>query len=197
MGRGAIIGGLAAALVVAAVALGARTDARLHRLHLPPPPAADAESGAISQPGTPGSPPNTSSPGPPGTTPAPPGSPSPAPPGSPPAPPEPPPPAGVNCTTSNGGRPVDITGVEIDNLFSSVTPITLAAAPILRVRGVNNGAVSHTIAIRPQGGATICSTIVISGGSAQTFAVTNLPAGGYEIYCTIHPALMRQNITLT
>src|ERR1700675_2643860 len=96
VGRGAIIGGIAAALVVgAAVALGAGTDVRIHRLHVPPPPVG---SGDISQPGAPGSP----NPPDPAAPPAPPGTPSP--PGSPPPPPgaPPPPPPGVVCTMNTG-----------------------------------------------------------------------------------------------
>ena len=41
MRRAAICGAIAAALVAAAVAVGAGTDVRIHRLHVPPPPVGD------------------------------------------------------------------------------------------------------------------------------------------------------------
>ena len=50
----AISGGIAAALVAAAVAVGAGTDVRIHRLHVPPPPVGD-DSGT-SVPPAPGKP---------------------------------------------------------------------------------------------------------------------------------------------
>lgn len=186
MRRVAITGGLAAALIVAAVALGAATDVRIHRLHVPPPPVEAVDSPTPIAPGTPSPPDPSLPPAPPGT---------PQPPTAPP-PPAPPPPAGVSCTASNAGTPVNVTGTEIDEGLS-IAPASLAAVGTLRIRGVNTGSEDHTIAIRPLGGAFICGTPVIPGGAENTFSVTNLAAGTYQVYCTIHPTTMRQNLVIS
>jgi hypothetical protein len=189
MGRLAISAGIAAALVVTAVAVGAGSDLRLHRLHLPPPPSG-------SQPPETGSPADPSAP--PATTPPPPGS-QPPPPGSPPPPPPaPPPPSGVGCTATGGGTPVDATGTLVEYTLTLAPTSTFAAAPTLRFRGVNMGTFAHAIAIKTAGvtGTNLCATSAISPGASDTFAVTNLPPGNYVIYCTIHPASMHQAIAV-
>jgi hypothetical protein len=189
MGRLAISAGIAAALVVTAVAVGAGSDLRLHRLHLPPPPSG-------SQPPETGSPADPSAP--PATTPPPPGS-QPPPAGSPPPPPPaPPPPSGVGCTATGGGTPVDATGTLVEYTLTLAPTSTFAAAPTLRFRGVNMGSFAHAIAIKTAGvtGTNLCGTSAISPGASDTFAVTNLPPGNYVIYCTIHPASMHQAIAV-
>ncbi|MDP9258879.1 MAG: hypothetical protein M3Q31_20340 [Actinomycetota bacterium] len=180
MGRLAISAGIAAALVVTAVAVGAGSDLRLHRLHVPPPPVGG------SQPPDTGSPADPSAP--PATTPLPPGTP----------PPPPPAPPGVGCTASAGGTPVDATGTLVDYTLTLAPTTTFAVAPTLRFRGANMGTVPHAIAIKTAGvtGTNLCGTPAISPGASETFAVTNLPAGSYVIYCTIHPASMHQAITV-
>jgi hypothetical protein len=190
MGRLAISAGIAAALVVTAIAVGAVSDVRIHRLHLPPAPVADEPGG--SQPpatGAPGAPP-----APPGTT-APPAAP--PPPGA--QPPPAPPPAVSGCTASAGGTPVDATGTLVDYSLSLSPGATFAAAPVLRFQGVNMGASLHSLAIRPAGlgGTKLCGTPVLSPGASDTFAIVNLPPGGYVIYCTVHPTLMHEDITVS
>jgi len=180
--RGAAIAGVAlVTLTATAVALGFGTEARLHRLHVPPPPAAG---------------PNESAPPsdvviPPATPAPPPAAPAPPPPGSPPPPPNPPPPpGGSTCTATAGGTPADVTG-QLSDYALSLAPPSVAAAPTLRVRGVNVGSDTHTIAIRPLGGARLCATPAITGGNSDTFAITNLAPGTYQIYCTLHPSSMQ------
>jgi hypothetical protein len=187
MGRVAIGGAIVATLVAAAVAVGAGADIRLHRLHVPPPPSVDA--GESAQPPAPGpSPPSGSLP-PPGApappAPPPPGSP-PPPPGNPPPPPPPPPPASVGCTASGGGPTGDVTGT-LSDFTINLAPTSVAAAAMLRFRGVNTpGSTTHNLSLRATGGVKLCGTPNLAGGSADTFIVTNLAPGSYEIYCTIH-----------
>jgi hypothetical protein len=188
MGRLAISAGIAAALVVTAVAVGAGSDVRIHRLHLPPPPAGDENS---LPPGT-GTPVDPSAP--PGTSPPA----APPPPGAQPPPPPTPPPAPGDCTATAGGTPVDATGTLADYSLSLAPGATFATAPVLRFRGVNTGLVSHTIAIKPSGtaGTLLCGTAALSPGASDTFAIANLAPGSYVIYCTIHPNFMHQDITV-
>jgi hypothetical protein len=185
MGRRAISVGIAAALVVAAVAFSAAFDVRIHRLHVPPPPVRD-DAGSAQPP-----PPGTTAPTDPASPPAPP-----APPGSPPPPP-PPPPSGVGCTTGGAATP-DATGT-LQDYSLSLTATTFSSAAPLTFRGVNAGLVFHTIAIKTSGaaGANLCETGTVPIGGAAMFTVTNLPAGSYVIYCTIHPTLMHQDITVS
>jgi plastocyanin len=189
MGRLAISAGIAAALAVTAVAVGAGSDLRLHRLHVPPPPAGGSQPPDTGSPADPSTPPATS-PSPPGSPP-PPGTP-------PPPPPAPPPPSGVGCTATAGGTPADATGTLVEYTLTLAPATTFAAAPTLRFRGVNMGTFAHAIAIKPAGiGALeICGTPNINPGQSDTFAVTNLPAGNYVIYCTIHSASMHQAISV-
>lgn len=183
MGRRAISAGIAAALVAAAVAVGAAGDVRIHRLHLPPPPVRD-EAGSAQPP-----PPGTTAPTDPASPPAPP-----APPGPPPLPP--PPPSGVGCTTGGAATP-DATGT-LQDYSLSLTATTFSSAAPLTFRGVNAGLVFHTIAIKTSGatGANLCGTGTVPIGGSAMFTVTNLPAGSYVIYCTIHPTQMHQDITV-
>jgi hypothetical protein len=187
MGRLGISAGLAAVLVVTAVAIGAGSDGRLHRLHLPPPPASDTNSQppATSTPVDPSPPPGTAPPA------------APPPPGTQPPPPTPPP-APADCTATAGGTPVDATGTLADYSLSLAPGATFAAAPVLRFRGLNTGLVSHTIAIKPSGsaGTKLCGTPPLSPGASDTFAIANLAPGGYVIYCTLHPSFMHQDVTV-
>lgn len=191
MGRGAILGIVAALLAVgAAVAFGARTDARIHRLHVPPPPVAGG-SGDISQPGTP----DPSDPS------APPAAPSPPPPGSPPPPPgtPPPPPPPAFACAANTGETTGLSGTGLlTNFAIGGLPATVPSAPALRFRGVNQTPMTtHNLTLRTVGGAqALCGTGNLAGGAASTFTVTNLAPGTYQLYCTIH-APMVANITVT
>jgi hypothetical protein len=190
MGRLAISAGIAAVLVVTAIAVGAVSDVRIHRLHLPPPPVADEPGGsqppATGAPGAPPAPPVTTSP------PA-----APPPPGAQPPPPAPPPVA-PGCTATAGGTPVDATGTLVDYSLSLSPGATFAAAPVLRFHGVNIGADLHSLAIRAAGvaGTQLCGTPVLSPGASDTFAIANLPPGSYVIYCTVHPTVMHEDITV-
>ena len=197
VGRGAIIGGVAAALVVGAtVAFGAGTDVRIHRLHVPPPPTVPVEGGGdISRPVSPGSPKpaNPSDPSAP-VTPSPPASP------VPPVTPSPPPATGVQCTFDGGAGAPDLSATLQDFVLSTPT-LTLPAAATLHFRGMNQGAVAHSISIRLPGaaGASLCPTPApsIAAGATGGFSITNLQPGSYVVYCTIHPASMQQPLTIT
>jgi plastocyanin len=194
MGRGLLGAAIVATLVATAVAVGAGTDVRLHRLHVPPPPSVDASESA-----PPPAPSKPAPPAPPGTV-APPAAPSP--PGSvppPPAgpPPPPPPPAGVGCTASGGGTPADATGT-LSDFQIDLAPTAVAAAATLRFRGVNTpGSSTHNLSLRDSGNTRLCGTPNLTAGTAETFIVTNLPPGGYELYCTIHPGSMHEALTVS
>jgi plastocyanin len=180
MARAAVMIGIAATVVAASVALGAGADVRLHRLHVPPPPAVDAgDDGAPAAPAPP-------------DLPAPP-----APVAPPPAPSPPPsPPSGIVCTTSGSGAPADVTGQLVDYGLS-LAPAMLAAAPTLRVRGINQGSDGHTIALRPLGGSRLCATPLITTGLAAAFELTNVPPGVYQLFCTLHPSSMQATFTIS
>ena len=178
MGRLAISAGIAAALVATAVAVGAASDVRIHRLHLPPPPTA----------GGPGSdqplPPGTTDPGGPGTSPPAP----PAPPGAQPPPPPGPPPSTIGCTVAGDVPGGDVTGTLSDYSIALSAP-AVNAAPSLRFRGTYPaGADVHNFTLRDSSHTTVCGTTNLGVGAAGTFTVTNLPPGSYELVCTIHVA---------
>jgi hypothetical protein len=186
MRRLAISAGIAAALVVTAVAVGAAGDVRVHRLHLPPPPAGDLGSeqppaGGTTDPTGPG----TASP------PAPP-----APPGAQPPPPPPPPPT-VGCSTGSAATP-DAVGTLADYTLTLNATTFSSAAPQLTFRGDNVGLVFHSIAIKTPGltGTMLCTAGTVPIGGSSTFTVTGLAVGNYVIYCTIHPDLMFKDITV-
>jgi hypothetical protein len=181
MGRFAISAGIAAALVVTAVAVGAGSDVRIHRLHLPPPPVAavgdQPPSGGTTDPTGPGTP-------------------------SPPAPPAPPgaqpPPSGVGCSTGSAATPDAVGTLDDYTLSLSATTFSSAAAQ-LTFRGTNVGLDLHSIAIKTPGltGTLLCTAGTVPIGGSSTFTVTGLAAGTYVIYCTIHPDLMFKDITVT
>jgi hypothetical protein len=173
MGRLPILAGIAAALVVTAVAAGAAGDVRVHRLHLPPP----ARDGA-PPPAAGGA--DASNPAAPGTTvPSPP-----ALPGTP--PPAPPPAAAVGC--SAGGSGADVTGTLSDYAIALSAP-SVAAAPSLSFRGTYPaGGDAHNLTLRDSTGEDLCGTANLGVGASGAFTVANLPAGSYQLVCTLHAA---------
>jgi plastocyanin len=196
MGRGFIGAAIVATLVVTAAAVGAGADVRLHRLHVPPPPSVDAsESAPPPAPSKPAPPPPPGTPSPP-VAPPPPGS-VPPPPASPPPPaPPPPPPATVGCTATGGGPTADATGT-LSDFQIDLAPTAVAAAATLRFRGVNTpGSTTHNLSLRDSGNTRLCGTPNLGAGAAETFIVTNLPPGRYELYCTIHPNSMHEALAV-
>jgi plastocyanin len=190
MSRGAIFSlALAATLVAAAVAVGAGAEVRIHRLHLPPPPAAAEGGGALpidsGAPAVPAAPVVTqpAAPAPVVTNPAPP-------PVVPPAAPA------LGCTATGGGATADVTGTLVDEAIT-LAPATVAAGATLRFRGVNQGAETHNLSLRDSTNTKLCGTPDLAGGQADTFVVTNLPPGTYQLYCSIHPLAMRQTLTVS
>jgi plastocyanin len=174
---------LVATLAVAAVAVGAGVEGRMHRLHLPPPPVAAA--GNVSDPiesGTPAAPvvttPETTSPV---TT---------TPPVVPPVAPA------IGCTPAGGGTTADATGTLSDYAIA-LSSATVASGATLRFRGTNAGADTHNLSLRDSSDTRLCGTPNLRGGQAETFIVTNLPPGTYELYCTIHPLAMHQTLTVS
>ena len=69
MRRAAICGAIAVALVAAAVAVGAGTDVRIHRLHVPPPPVGDDSGTSVPPAAGKPNPTNPTDPSVPGTSP--------------------------------------------------------------------------------------------------------------------------------
>jgi plastocyanin len=186
MGRSAICGAIVATLAATAIAVGAGADARLHRLHVPPPPSRDASASEPSPaPGKPAPPGTPAAPSPPLALPPPPAS-----------PPPPPPPAGFGCTAAGGGPTADATGT-LSDFQIALAPTSVAAAATLRFRGVNTpGSTIHNLSLRDSANTFLCGTPNLTAGSAETFVVTNLPPGGYELYCTIHPGFMHVALTV-
>jgi plastocyanin len=189
MRRAAIGGAIAVALVAAAVAGGAGTDVRIHRLHLPPPPAGG--DNGTSVPPAPGKPNPTDPSAPPGTSPPA----APPPPGAQPSPP-PPPPSGTTCTVGGGATPV--ATATLDDTFLTLATTAFSVGPSLTFGGHNVGGFGHSVAIKsPGAAASLCETPVIAPTASDTFTITNLPAGSYVIYCTVHPTLMFKDITVS
>jgi hypothetical protein len=198
MRRAAICGAIAVALVAAAVAVGAGTDVRIHRLHVPPPPAGDDTGTSVPPvPGKP-DPTNPTDPSVPGTSPPA----APPPPGAQPSPPPPSPPpgSGIGCTVAGDVAGGDVTGTLTDYALA-LSAGSVTSAPMLRFRGVYppGGADLHNLTLRDSNGTTICGTGDLGVGAAGTFTVTNLPPGGYQLVCTIHAAFfpaMRKAFTV-
>jgi plastocyanin len=187
MRRGLLLSlALAATLVAAAVAVGAGAEVRIHRLHLPPAPtAAPGDVTAPIESGTPTAPPE-----PVVTQPVTP------PPVTTPPPVVPPVIPAIGCTTSGGGTTADSTGTLSDYALA-ISPAGVASALALRFRGVNAGADTHNLSLRDSGNHKLCGTPNLTGGQAETFVVTNLPPGTYELYCTIHSGSMHQALTVS
>jgi hypothetical protein len=119
----------------------------------------------------------------------------PPPPASPPPPP-PPPPAGLGCSAAGGGPTADATGT-LSDFQIALAPASVAAAATLRFRGVNTpGSTIPNLSLRDSANTLLCGTPNLTAGSAETFVVTNLPPGGYELYCTIHPGFMHVALTV-
>ena len=189
MRRAAICGAIAVALVAAAVAVGAGTDVRIHRLHVPPPPVGDDSGTSVPPaPGKP-NPTNPTDPSVPGTSP--PAAPPPA--GAqPPPPPEAP---AIGCTVG-GGTPV--ATATLDDFVLTLPTTTFSVAPSLTFGGNNIGGVGHSVAIKTPGaaGSLLCATPAFAPTLSNAFTITNLPAGNYVIYCTVHPLQMFKDITV-
>jgi plastocyanin len=188
MRRGALLSlAVAATLVAAAVAIGAGAEGRIHRLHLPPPPAV-TPPGEVTDPIESGTP----------TTPAPPVVTQPVTP--PPVTTQPPvvPPVNpaLGCTATGGGATADATATLTDDVLA-LAPASVAAATTLRFRGVNQGSDTHNLSLRGANNVKLCGTPDLTGGQAETFIVTNLPPGTYTLYCTIHSASMHQTLTVS
>jgi plastocyanin len=185
MGRLPIFAGIAAALVVTAVAVGAAGDLRIHRLHLPPPPAGDDGAAPPAAGGA-----DASNPAGPGTTapspPAPPVTPPPVPPA---------PPAAVAC--SAGATGADVTGTLSDYAIA-LSASSVAAAPSLSFRGTYPaGGDVHNLTLRDSTGKDLCGTANLGVGAAGSFTVTNLPTGSYELVCTLHAASFGMKVPFT
>ena len=182
MRRAAICGAIAVALVAAAVAVGAGTDVRIHRLHVPPPPVGDDSGTSVPPaPGKP-NPTNPTDPSVPGTSP--PAAPPPA--GAQP----PPPPAAptIGCSVAGDAAGANVTGTLSDYAIALSAP-SVAAAPTLTFRGTYPaGADIHNLALLGADSTRLCGTNNLDVGQAGTFTVTNLPPGNYQLVCTIHAA---------
>jgi hypothetical protein len=188
MRRAAICGVIAVALVAAAVAVGAGTDVRIHRLHVPPPPAGDDSGTSVPPAAGKPDPTNPTDPSVPGTSPPA----APPPPGAQP----PPPPSAIGCTVGDGAAPV--ATATLDDLVLTLPATTFGVAPSLTFGGHNIGGFGHSVAIKTPGaaGSLLCATPVITPTLSNTFTITNLPAGNYVIYCTVHPVQMFKDITV-
>jgi plastocyanin len=186
MRRGALLSlAVAATLAVAAVAIGAGAEGRIHRLHLPPPPA--VATGEVADPIESGTP----------TAPAPPVITQPAtPPPVTTPPPEPPVNPTLGCTATGGGTTADATATLTDDVLA-LAPSNVASATTLRFRGVNQGSDTHNLSLRGSNNVKLCGTPDLTGGQAETFIVTNLPSGTYTLYCTIHAGSMHQVLTVS
>lgn len=190
MRRAAICGAIAVVLAAAAVAVGAGTDVRIHRLHLPPPPVGDDTGTSV--------PPASGKPNP--TTPTDPSVPGTSPPAAPPPagaqPPPPPAPPTIGCAVGGGVTPV--ATATLDDFVLTLPATTFSLAPSLTFGGNNVGGVGHAVAIKTPGaaGTLLCATPVINPTLSNAFTVTNLPAGNYVIYCTVHPLQMFKDISV-
>jgi hypothetical protein len=171
MRRGALLSlAVAATLVAGAVAIAAGAEGRIHRLHLPPPPAVAA--GAVADPIESGAP-TIPTPAPPVVTP-----PVTPPPVTTPPPVVPPVTPAVGCTATGGGATADATATLTDDVLA-LAPASVASATSLRFRGVNQGSDTHNLSLRGSNNVKLCGTPDLTGGQAETFIVTNLPPGTY------------------
>ena len=182
MRRAAICGAIAVVLAAAAVAVGAGTDVRIHRLHVPPPPVGDDTGTSV--------PPASGKPNP--TTPTDPSVPGTSPPAAPPPPgaqPSPPPPAStVGCTVAGDAPGANVTGTLSDYAIG-LSATSIGSAPTLTFRGTYPaGGDVHNLTLLGANSTKLCGTNDLGVGQAGTFTVTNLPPGSYQLVCTIHAA---------
>jgi plastocyanin len=86
----------------------------------------------------------------------------------------------------------------LTNFSIALSPMAVASAATLRFRGDNQATMTtHNLSLREVGGARLCGTPNLAGGDAETFFVTNLPPGSYQLYCTIHQPGMTQSLTVS
>ena len=81
----------------------------------------------------------------------------------------------------------------------NLVPTTVAAMATLRFRGVNTiGSVTHNLSLR-YGATELCGApgTWAASNMAETFTVTNLQPGSYVIYCSRHPGLMNEPLTVS
>ena len=96
-----------------------------------------------------------------------------------------------------GGSAPAATGL-LSNFAIALAPGSVASAPALSFRGVNQASMTtHNLSLRNAGNMRLCGTPDLAGGAEATFIVTNLPPGSYELYCTIHPDSMREPLTVS
>jgi plastocyanin len=89
-----------------------------------------------------------------------------------------------------------VTGT-LSDFDIDLAPTTVTAAAMLRFRGVNTmGSSLHNLSLR-SGGTQLCGTPDLAGAMAETFTVTNLQPGSYVIYCSRHPGLMNEPLTVS
>ena len=99
--------------------------------------------------------------------------------------------------TGGGTTGLSATG-SLANFTIGGLPPSVASGPVLRFRGVNVAPLTHNLALRFVNGAVLCSTPNLAPGTSDTFTVTNVAPGSYQLVCTLHLAqLMIANITIT
>ena len=183
MRRAAICGAIAAALVAAAVAVGAGTDVRIHRLHVPPPPVGDDSGTSVPPAAGKPNPTNPTDPSVPGTSP--PAAPPPA--G---AQPPPPPEAPHDRLQRRGQRcGANVTGTLERLRDCALRGLGRLGAHAHLPRYLPGTGDIHNLALLGSDSTKLCGTNNLAVGQAATFTVTNLPPGNYQLVCTIHAAL--------
>ena len=182
MRRAAICGAIAVALVAAAVAVGAGTDVRIHRLHVPPPPVGDDSGTSVPPaPGKP-NPTNPTDPSVPGTSP--PAAPPPA--GA--QPPPPPPAPAVGCTVAGDAAGANVTGTLSDYAIALSAP-SVAAAPTLTFRGTYPaGADIHNLALLGADSTRLCGTNDLTSARPARSRSRTCRRATTSSCCTIHAA---------
>jgi hypothetical protein len=99
--------------------------------------------------------------------------------------------------TGGGTTGLSATGSLANFTIGGLPPSV--AGPVLRFRGVNQAAATtHNLALRFVNGAVLCSTPNLAPGASDTFTVTNVAPGSYQVVCTLHLLqMMIANITIT
>ena len=82
----------------------------------------------------------------------------------------------------------NVTGTLSDYAIALSAPSRRSGADAHLPRHLPGGGDIHNLALLGADSTRLCGTNNLNVGQADTFTVTNLPPGNYELVCTIHAA---------
>jgi plastocyanin len=86
-------------------------------------------------------------------------------------------------------RPIVLAIEAKDSLFVPASLNGPAAVPFQIAFTNSDAAIPHNVAIATQAGSEPFQGRIINGVQTVTYSVAALPAGTYQLRCTVHPAM--------